>query len=69
MHRQLLDKGGVNMSIKELRIQSGMSIKAFTEYFGIPYRTVQHWELGTRKCPPYLLDLIAYKLRKEKLIK
>lgn len=57
------------MTIKELRIKSGMNIKAFAEYFNIPYRTVQNWELGTRECPPYLLELIEYKLRKESLIK
>lgn len=57
------------MSIKELRTQTGMNIKEFAEYFSIPYRTVQNWELGTRECPPYLLDLIEYKLIKESLIK
>ena len=57
------------MAIKELRTQSGMNIKAFAEYFNIPYRTVQNWELGTRECPEYLLELIEYKLKKENLIK
>ena len=62
------------MTFKELREASGMSRPRFAEYFGIPYRTVQSWELyGTsvdgRKCPAYLLDLMEYKLRKEGLIR
>lgn len=56
------------MTMKELRIQSGMNIKQFSEYFGIPYRTIQNWEGGQRSCPEYLLDLIEYKLKNEKLI-
>lgn len=57
------------MTFKELREQSGMSRKQFCEYFDIPYRTIQDWELGNRKCPEYLLELMRYKLTKEGLIK
>lgn len=57
------------MTIKELRTASGMDRKVFAEYFNIPYRTLQNWELGTRDCPQYLLDLMEYKLRKENKIK
>lgn len=58
------------MTIKELREASGMSRPHFAEYFGIPYRTLQSWELygesaQGRKCPAYLIDLMEYKLRKE----
>ena len=41
-------------------------LNEFAEYFKIPYRTVQNWEYGQRKCPDYLLDLMQYKLEKEK---
>ena len=51
---------------KELRIKSGMTKTEFAEYFKIPYRTVQNWEYGKRKCPDYLMDLMQYKLEKEK---
>ena len=54
------------MNIKELREQYNLSRQQFCEYFHIPYRTLQDWELGNRKCPDYLFDLIAYKLKKEK---
>ena len=51
--------------IKILRERSKMSLKQFSEYFNIPYRTLQHWEAGDRQCPVYVLELIEYKLRNE----
>lgn len=51
--------------ITALRTASGMSRPKFAEYFGIPYRTLQDWELGTAKAPTYLIELIEYKLRNE----
>lgn len=56
------------MDIKELRLRTGMNRKDFAEYLSIPYRTLQNWELGTRECPQYLLDLMEYKLRNERLL-
>lgn len=56
------------MTFKELRQQSGMNLKEFGAYFGIPYGTVQHWEYGARKCPPYLVELMEYRLRQENII-
>ena len=57
------------MTFKELREASGMSPNQFCEYFVIPYRTIQSWELGDRQCPQYLLDLMEYKLKNEGIIK
>lgn len=54
------------MDFKELFESSGMKLTEFGKYFGIPYQTLQHWVHGERKCPDYLLDLMAYKLEKEK---
>ena len=51
-----------------LREETGMNRSAFARYFGIPYRTVQDWELGNRRVPDYLLRLMAYKIRTEKLL-
>ena len=56
------------MTVKELRIKSGMTQKAFAEYFGIPKRTLEDWEGGKRMCADYLLDLMQYKLENEKKI-
>lgn len=53
----------------ELRESTGMTRKEFCEYFEIPYRTVQDWELGNRKMPDYLLRLMKYKIRMEQGIK
>ena len=52
-------------TFKELREQSGMNMKRFAEYFGIPYRTVQNWEAGVNKCPDYLLNLMKFRLDQE----
>ena len=51
---------------KSLRESSGMSKKRFSEFFEIPYRTVQNWDAGINKCPDYLLNLMEYKLNHEK---
>lgn len=55
-------------NLQRLRNKTGMSRKAFCEYFGIPYRTLQDWELGNRKIPEYLYRLMIYKLDMEKLL-
>ena len=57
------------MTFNELRTAAGMSRKAFAEYFEIPARTVDHWDIGDRECPEYLLKLMEYKLKKENKIK
>lgn len=53
----------------ELRKSTGMNRREFAEYFEIPYRTVQDWELGNRRMPYYLLQHMVYKVDKEKLAK
>lgn len=57
------------MTVKELRTKTGMTQKAFAEYFGIPKRTVEDWEYEKRKCPEYLLKLMIYKLTNGGMIK
>ncbi len=61
-------KGDAGQQLLKLRWETGMNRRQFAEYFGIPYRTVQDWELGNREMPAYLLRLIAYKLRMEGMI-
>lgn len=53
----------------ELRNSTGMSRREFCEYFEIPYRTMQDWELGNRQMPDYLLRLMKYKVEIEKMYK
>lgn len=52
----------------EIRKCTGMNRRQFADYFEIPYRTVQDWELGNREMPEYLLRLMVYKIGMEKLI-
>ena len=56
-------------AFKMVREQSGMNRKEFSDWLGIPYRTMQEWELGRRVMPEYVLRLIAYKVANEKLKK
>lgn len=53
-------------AFKMVREESGMNRKEFAEWLGIPYRTMQEWELERRAMPQYVLDLIAYKVSNEK---
>lgn len=56
------------MTIKKLRKATGMTQKAFSDYFEIPKRTIEDWEGDRRKPPEYLVKLIEYKLKNEKLL-
>ena len=53
-------------AFKMIREESGMSRKDFADWLGIPYRTMQEWELGRRVMPQYVFDLISYKVKNEK---
>ena len=53
--------------LRKLRESTGMNRKEFCEYFEIPYMTETDWELGNRKMQQYLLRLMAYKIKIEKL--
>ena len=55
------------MNIKEIRLATNMSQKAFADYFNIPVRTLQDWEAGKRTPPVYVVELIKYKIEKERL--
>lgn len=57
------------MNVKELRSSTGMTQKAFSEYFGMSKRTVEDWEGGRRRCSDYIFELMRYKLEKEGMIK
>ena len=46
------------MTIRELRKVTGMTQTQFSIYTGIPFRTIQNWELGTRKAPDYVLKML-----------
>lgn len=56
------------MTINELLQATGWKMSVMAKYFDIPYRTLQNWALGSREAPQYILDLMEYKLRNEKII-
>lgn len=55
--------------IKELREMTGMNRREFCDYFNIPYRTVTEWERDNRHAPEYVLRLLEYYIRMEKINK
>ena len=55
--------------IEDLRESTGMTRREFCEYFDIPYRTVTEWERDVRHAPDYVLRLLEYYIRMEKLVK
>ncbi len=55
--------------IKALRESTGMNRREFCDYFEIPYRTVTEWERDNRHAPEYVIRLLEYYIRAEKLIK
>lgn len=55
------------MTFNKLLQSSEMKMTEFGKCFKIPYRTVQGWKAGLRKCSPYLIELMLYKLEKEKI--
>lgn len=46
------------MDIKELRIDKGVKQITLVRLFGIPLRTLQHWEYGDRSTSTYNIDRI-----------
>ena len=54
--------------IKELRESTGMNRREFCDYFHIPYRTVTEWERDNRHAPEYVLRLLEYYIRMEKMM-
>ena len=50
---------GAHCTIPELIKLHGLTQMDFAQYFNIPLRTVQHWYLGDRACPPYVVAMAA----------
>ena len=56
------------MDIKALRLHTNLSQSKFADVVGIPVRTIQKWEQGERTPPDYVVTLIEYFLKNERLI-
>ena len=46
-----------------------MNRKEFSEYTGIPVRTLEDWEAGRRTPPEYIPRLIEYQLKYDELVR
>lgn len=57
------------MEIREIRKILDFTQKQFSDYYGIPMRTIQHWESGDRKTPNYVKNIITENLRLKGLLK
>lgn len=55
----------MQMNIKEIRAQCGMTQAQLSERLGIPKRTIEDWERGARKPPEYIINLIKKVLLPE----
>ena len=60
---------GRGKKVRELRDKMGLNRREFSDYFGIPYRTVQDWEAEKRELPEYLLRLMVYRAEIEHMVK
>ena len=49
-------------TIKSERIRLGLTQQQLAEITGVPFRTIQNWEGGQRKCPDYVEKMILDKL-------
>ncbi len=54
--------------LKQIRSDLGMNRTEFSQYMGIPLRTLEEWEAGRRMMPDYVLRLIAYYTRVERFL-
>lgn len=48
--------------VKQLRERYGLTRDQFCDVFCIPYRTLQSWELGDRRCPFYVFRMMEMLL-------
>ena len=49
-------------TIQEIRKSTGLSQAQFCDLLGIPAASLNKWEQGQRECPPYVVELIAYRV-------
>lgn len=57
---------GVEISIKEKRIEIGLTQEQFSKLFEIPIDTVKNWDSGRREPPEWVEKLIIKELERMK---
>jgi transcriptional regulator with XRE-family HTH domain len=45
--------------IKEARIKYGLTQTQVSNITGVPFRSIQNWETGQRKCPEYVEKMVV----------
>lgn len=48
-----------DLNFRKLRAISGLTQESFVREYRIPRRTIEHWDVGERTPPPYVLELLA----------
>ena len=48
-----------DFNFRKIRAISGMTQAEFVREYRIPRRTIEHWDVGERTPPPYVLELLA----------
>ena len=56
-------------TIREIRDSTGLSQSKFAAALNIPTRSIQKWEIGASQCPPYVVELIAYRVQHDPIFK
>lgn len=54
--------------LKKIRENLGMNRTEFSRYVDIPLRTLEEWEAGRRQMPDYVLRLLTYYTKTERLL-
>jgi len=50
------------MDIRKARELKGMTRQQLANWLEIPYKSLEKWEQGTRKCPVYVEKMIIEKI-------
>jgi transcriptional regulator with XRE-family HTH domain len=49
----------IDTRIKDTRMKYGLTQKQVSDLTGVPYRSLQNWEAGVRKCPNYVENMVV----------
>ena len=52
-------------AIKEARIKHGLTQQQVSDLTGVPFRSIQNWELGVRKCPDYVEKMVVTMIEQQ----
>lgn len=54
-------------TIQEIRKKTGLSQNKFAAALNIPPSSLKKWEQGQYECPPYVVELIAYRVEHDEV--